>query len=145
MAAAARAELEGRYAELMTLDATGEGAAERLAELGDACSTDLQNLVRELPTETRGAVLARYTAIQAEESAPDESTDMDRVQSAYTTYEEARAAARAAKEASDQVVAALDALDGPVADARAAFDALPDGVDPGPAAAAAERAWESCE
>jgi hypothetical protein len=144
MAAAARAELDGRYEELMTLDLTGEGAAERLTELGDGCSTDLQNRVRDLPTAVRGAVLARYTALQSEESAPDESTDFERVKTAFNEFEEARAAARAAKEASDTVVAALDALDGPVGDARAAFQALPEGVDLGVAAGAADRAWESC-
>ncbi len=145
MATAARTELEGRYRELMTLDAAGADAASRLTELGDGCSTDLQNLVRDLPTETRGAVLARYTAIQAAESAPDASTDMARVTAAFTAYEEARASARQAKDASLAVVAALESLDGPVADARSAFEALPGGVDVGAAGAAASRAWEVCE
>jgi hypothetical protein len=145
MAAAARAELDGRYEELMTLDASAEDAAERLAELGDGCSTDLQNRVRDLPTAVRGAVLARYTALQSEESAPDESTDFERVRAAFNDFEEARAAARVAKETSDTVVAALDALDAPVSEARSAYEALPDDVDVGAAAGAAGRAWESCE
>jgi len=144
LAAAARTELEGRYRELMTLDVAGDGANERLAELGDGCSTDLQTLVRDLPAQTRNGVLARFTALQADEEEPDDSTDYARVTTAFDAYQEARAAATAAKTRSAAIVAALDALDGSVDAARAAFEAIPADVDVGGASAAAPQAWEAC-
>jgi hypothetical protein len=145
IATAAQAEIEGRYRELMTLDVAGDGAASRLAEVGDGCSTDLQNLVRELPADVRGSVLARFTALEADEEAPEAGTDYEQVESAFSAYGEAREAATAAKARSALVIAALDALDGSPASAREAFDALPADVDVGAAREAAARAWEVCE
>jgi hypothetical protein len=145
LATVAGTELAGRYRELMTLDVSGDGAAARLAELGDGCSTDLQNLVRELPTEVRASVLARFTALEAEEGDPDDAIDFAQVERAFTAYGAAREATGLAKARSAQIVAALDALEGNARSARAAFEALPADVDVGGARDAALRAWVVCE
>jgi hypothetical protein len=145
LATAAGTELSGRYRELMTLDVSGDGAAARLAEVGDGCSTDLQNLVRELPADVRGSVLARFTALQAEEGAPEDGTDYARIESAFAAYGEAREASSVAKARSEQIVSALDALDGTTVSAREAFEALPSDIDGAGVGAAASRAWDACE
>jgi hypothetical protein len=141
---AVQQEIEGRYRELMTWDPTREGASEHLAEIGDGCSTDMQLLIRPLPSPVRSAVLARYTALHANEGEPDEATDYSRVTTAFTSYLEAHAAAAAANEQSAAIVAALDGLDGSVHDARALFEALPEDLELGPARTAAPIAWEAC-
>lgn len=146
IAAAVTEELEGRYAELMTAPLETDEELQRVHDLGDACSTRLQLMVREQPEAVRARVLESFEALSAAEGEPDDGMTIELVRRKWEAFLEA---ARAAREAQDRVDAAVDAREaagGPTVEARAAAQAVPadDAPERAAAAEAADRAFTAC-
>jgi hypothetical protein len=130
LAAAVTEELDGRYAELMTAPMETDEQARRLAEVGDACATRLQLLVREQPERTRARVLVAFESLRAREGEPAAGTTLESAKSAWAEFVQAASTAQASQARLDAAVAAREATGAPSADARTAADAVPTGESP---------------
>ena len=141
-----REELGGRYAELMTETLDDDDTCARIHDMGDACATRLQLLVREQPEAIRARVLRTYESLGSEERAPEDDLTVEAVRERFTQLVNAGDAAFAAQARVDAAVAAREAARADSAAARTAALAVPD--DPLPARAAAvsasERAFVAC-
>lgn len=139
-------ELGGRYAELMTATLDDDEACARVHELGDACATRLQLLVRELPETVRARVLRAYEPLANEEREPSDDLTIETVRERFTELLQAGTAAHQAQARVDAAVAARDAVRSDSATARAAALRVPEDSAPARAAAvsASEQAFVAC-
>jgi len=146
IADAVREELEGRYAELMTLPLDSEEARRRLHDLGDACSTRLQLLVRELPQSVRARVYDSFETLRAEEGEPDEAVTIERIRERWRAFRDHATNAQEVQARLDAAVEARESVREPSPHAREAADAVPpDSVEERQLAdAASDRAFEVC-
>jgi hypothetical protein len=126
--AAVNEELGGRFGELMTADLEASGAEELMAQAGDASSTRLQLLVRELPERVRARALDTFATMQTGEGEPAEGTSFERVRERWAAYQTARAAAAEAQEHAAAAARALEAVTGEAAALRTAAESLPQGA-----------------
>ncbi len=139
-------ELDGRFADLMTAPLDGDEQLERIHDLGDACATRVQLLVRDQPEAVRARVLASFEALRAAEAAPAAGVTLESVRAKWRALLDAARVAREAQERLDAAVAARDAVREPSDRARAAAAAVPagDGSELAAARTASEQASRTC-
>jgi hypothetical protein len=139
-------ELGGRYAELMTATLDDDETCARIHDLGDACATRLQLLIREQPEPVRARVLRAYESLGNEERAAEDDLTIEAVRQRFAELVEAGDAAHEAQARVDAAVTAREGVRSDSAAARSAALAVPE--DPAPsraaAVAASEHAFVTC-
>lgn len=143
---AVQEELSGRYAELMRTPLETEEAQRRIHELGDACATRLQLLVRELPQSVRSNVYESFEALRAQEGTPEEGMTVERIRERWRAFHEHATTAHKEQARLDAAVRAREAVREPSPHAHEAAEAVPpDSVEERQQAGAASRnAFEVC-